>query len=277
MPVIRIFQVDAFASRAFEGNPAAVCPLAAWLPDALLQAIAAENALSETAYVVPTTDPAIWSLRWFTPACEVALCGHATLASAAVVLEHLAPGVDAVRFETREAGPLTVRRLPGPSGDLEMSLPAHPPSPAEPPPGLLAALGLPARHVEAVLLDRDYVVVVPDEATVRALNPNMLALREVDAWAVAVTAPGDSCDFVSRFFAPARGVPEDPVTGSAHCHLVPYWAERLGRRELIARQVSSRGGELRCAFEGSAARSRVLLAGRVTPYLEGTITVPADV
>ncbi len=271
MPVIPIYQVDAFASRTFEGNPAAVCPLAAWLPDELLQAIAAENALSETAYLVPTSEAGTWEIRWFTPACEVALCGHATLASAAVALEHLAPGLDAVRFRTRESGELSVRRLPGADGRLEMSLPAHPPAPCEPPPGLLAALGLLEAQVEAVLLDRDHVVVVRDEATVVSLAPNMLALRAVDAWAAAVTAPGDSCDFVSRFFAPARGVPEDPVTGSAHCRLVPYWAARLGRTRLSARQVSARGGELDCALEGD----RVMLAGRVAPYLEGTIRVPA--
>jgi predicted PhzF superfamily epimerase YddE/YHI9 len=257
-----MYQIDAFTDHLFGGNPAAVCPLDAWLPDATLQAIAAENNLSETAFLVPQGDD--YALRWFTPTVEVDLCGHATLASGHVVLNMLAPKRDSVRFHTAKAGTLTVSR----HGDLlAMDFPARPATPAAPAPGLLAALG--GKPLE-VLRARDYLVVYETAAEIAALQPDIVALGKVDCWAAIVTAPGDdNLDFVSRFFAPAQGVPEDPVTGSAHCTLVPYWAARLGKTELEAWQLSRRGGALSCALNGD----RVRIAGRAIVYLEGRIEV----
>jgi predicted PhzF superfamily epimerase YddE/YHI9 len=257
-----IYQVDAFADRVFGGNPAAVCPLDAWLPDATMQAIAAENNLAETAFFVP--DGADYALRWFTPAVEVDLCGHATLASGHVVFSFLHPERDRVNFHTVKAGTLAVAKR----GELlVMDFPAWPASPTEPPPGLLAALGGTPREV---LRARDHLVVYDSAADVAALEPDLAALADVDCWAAIATAPGDNgIDFVSRFFAPRQGVPEDPVTGSAHCTLVPYWAKRLGEKELEARQISRRGGALSCSLEGD----RVNIAGRAVLYLEGRISV----
>ncbi|MBP2228499.1 PhzF family phenazine biosynthesis protein [Azospirillum agricola] len=259
-----IYQVDAFTDRVFAGNPAAVVPLESWLPDEQLQAIAAENNLAETAYFLRSGD--VFELRWFTPAVEVDLCGHATLATAFVISTLLEPGRDRLDFVTRQAGTLTVTR----SGDLfTLDFPSRPAEPvAAPDPGLAAALGGPAPV--AVLAARDYLVVYEDEAAVRALSPDMAALAKLDRYAVCATAPGaDGVDFVSRFFAPAQGIPEDPVTGSAHCTLIPYWAERLGKTALSARQVSARGGELACALAGD----RVRIGGKAVLYLEGAITV----
>lgn len=256
-----IYQVDAFADRVFAGNPAAVVPLQSWLPDAALYDIAAENNLSETAFFVPNGDD--WDLRWFTPKVEVDLCGHATLATAWVIFTHLRPQAEELRFNTR-SGQLRVSR----DGDsLVLNFPARVPSPCAPPPHLAQMLG--AAPVE-VLMARDLVVVLETAAQVRALTPDLEAIAKLDVFAVMVTAPGDDgCDFVSRFFAPAKGIPEDPVTGSAHCALVPYWSKRLGKTDLLARQVSARGGELHCRLLGD----RVALAGRVAPYLEGFITL----
>jgi len=256
-----IYQVDAFASRVFAGNPAAIVPLDAWLPDATMQSIAAENNLAETAFLVRQADA--WGLRWFTPAVEVDLCGHATLASAWVIFARIDPAAAEARFDTR-SGRLTVRR----DGELlAMDFPSRPPAPCAAPPTLAAALGAAPREVLAA---RDLVAVYENAAQVRALKPDMAAVAALDVFALCVTAPGDGdCDFVSRFFAPALGIPEDPVTGSAHCTLVPYWSKRLGKRELRARQVSPRGGELVCRDLGE----RVSIAGRAVPYLEGTITV----
>lgn len=255
---IPIYQIDAFTERLFAGNPAAVCPLESWLEDRLLQAIAAENNLSETAFLVPS--PEGYHLRWFTPTVEVDLCGHATLASAYVVFHYLRPTLDEAVFQTR-SGRLSVRR----QGDwLEMDLPSRPPEPAEPPTGLIEALGA-APH--QVWKSRDYLAVYETEQQVRELAPEMSALARVDMFAVIVTAPGEQADFVSRFFAPSGGVPEDPVTGSAHCTLTPYWAARLGKTELRALQVSPRGGEILCRLRDS----RVLLRGRAVRYLEGAI------
>lgn len=256
-----LYQVDAFSERVFGGNPAAVVILDAWLPDAALQAIAAENSLPETAFLVPAGDE--WRLRWFTPTIEVDLCGHATLASAFVVATALRPGADRVVFQTREAGTLTVTR----EGDVfTMDFPARPAWPVAPEAGLLAALGGPRpREVRAA---RDFLVVFSHEDEVRALAPDMARLAGLDRM-VIVTAPGTDVDFVSRFFAPGAGVPEDSVTGSAHCTLIPYWAERLGRDRLEARQVSKRGGLLHCALAGD----RVLIGGSAVLYLEGTITI----
>jgi PhzF family phenazine biosynthesis protein len=256
-----LYQIDAFTGELFGGNPAAVCPLERWLPDATMQAIAAENNLAETAFFVRNGDG--YALRWFTPTVEVDLCGHATLASGFVVMNFLEPKCDAVTFRTVKAGTLTVAR----DGDmLAMDFPSRPASPVEAPADLLRALGGQPR---AVLRARDYLVVYDHPAEVTALKPDFAALAAVrDCWAAIATAPGDDgTDFVSRFFAPAQGVPEDPVTGSSHCTLTPYWAARIGKQTLEARQLSRRGGALRCTQNGD----RVTIAGRAVLYLEGRI------
>lgn len=259
--MIDLYQVDAFAERVFEGNPAAVCPLREWLPDALLQAIAAENNLSETAFVV--REGTRYRLRWFTPSVEVDLCGHATLAAAWVIAHRLGDDTSMLCFDTR-SGELRVRV----EGErLVMDFPAHPPRPCEPPAGLMEALGL--EVAEEVLAADDFVVVVEDEAKVEALVPDFSALRGLPRRGVAVTAPGRGHDFVSRWFGPNVGVDEDPVTGSAHTALAPYWSARLGDRWLHARQGGRRRGSLACRVDGA----RVLLAGSVVPYLEGRIQV----
>ncbi len=260
-----LYQIDAFASRVFTGNPAAVCPLEAWLPDDVMQAVAAENNLSETAFFVPEgPERNGFALRWFTPATEVDLCGHATLATAHLIMNRLDPGRGQVDFHTRQAGTLTVRRQ---EDLLAMDFPARPPQPVEPCPGLLEALGGgPAQ----VLAARDYLVVYESAAAVRALQPDMAGLTNIDRFAVIATAPGDGaddCDCVSRFFAPAQGVAEDPVTGSAHCTIVPYWSRRLGKADIHAHQASARGGDLYCRDAGE----RVIIAGRCAFYLEGSI------
>jgi PhzF family phenazine biosynthesis protein len=255
-----IYQVDAFTDILFSGNPAAVCPLQAWLPDATMQAIAAENNLSETAFFVREADD--YALRWFTPSVEVDLCGHATLASAHVVFSFLEPARERVRFRTLKAGKLEVSRR---SDLLTMDFPARPAAPCEAPAGLLAALGGTPREV---LRARDYLVVYSSAAEIAALKPDLTALAAVDCWAAIATAPGDDgLDFVSRFFAPAQGVPEDPVTGSAHSTLVPYWAKHLGKNTLKARQLSRRGGLLHCAFNNE----RVDIGGHAVTYLVGHI------
>lgn len=261
---LSLHQVDAFADAVFAGNPAAVVPLDRWLPDGLLQAIAAENNLAETAYTVPDGDG--WELRWFTPTVEVDLCGHATLAAAWVLAHTTAPGRPTYRFRTRRAGVLTVDV----EGDrLTLDFPSRPAGPATPHDGLVEALGGTPREI--LRAGKYYLIVYGTADEVRALSPRFAGLPGPDGCSVVVTAPGaDGVDFVSRFFAPAMGVDEDPVTGSAHCTLVPYWAARLGRDRLEARQVSRRGGALTCVLAGD----RVRMTGRVAPYLEGRITVP---
>jgi len=255
-----IYQVDAFTDKLFGGNPAAICPLQSWLPDAAMQAIAAENNLSETAFFVG--EGGEYALRWFTPAVEVDLCGHATLAAAHVVFEFLEPQCESVRFRTLKAGTLVVSRR---AGMLVMDFPARPAMPCEAPAGLLAALGGTPREV---LCARDHLVVYDSAADIAALKPDLAALAKVDCWAAIVTAPGEAdVDFVSRFFAPAQGVPEDPVTGSAHTTLVPYWAKRLTKTTLTARQFSRRGGRLQCALNGE----RVDIGGRAVTFLAGHI------
>ena len=255
------YHIDSFANSVFSGNPAGVCPLDRWIDDGKMQAVAAENNLSETAFFV--RDGEDYALRWFTPACEMDLCGHATLASALIVFTRLEPERSHVRFTTR-SGILEVSR----DGDrLAMDFPAWPASPCIPSPGMIAALGV---EPDAVLAgERDYLAVYPDVATVRALAPDADGLMKLDRHAVIVTAPGEDCDFVSRFFAPKVGIYEDPVTGSAHCTLVPYWSERLGKTNLFARQVSARGGALWCEDRGE----RVRIAGHAVVYLEGEITL----
>jgi len=255
---IPLYQVDAFTSRLFGGNPAAVCPLEAWLEDRTLQSIAAENNVSETAFFVGGNGR--YDLRWFTPAVEVDLCGHATLASAFVIFTRLEPSLEAVSFRSK-GGELRVTR----GGDLlTLDFPARAPSRCEAPEAVARALRTPPREVWAA---RDYMAVYASEDDVRALEPDMDRVAALDRFAVIVTAPGRSSDFVSRFFAPSQGVPEDPVTGSAHCTLVPYWAKRLGKPRLHALQVSRRGGELFCEDRGD----RVAIGGRAVQFLEGTI------
>lgn len=256
-----IYQVDAFASRIFAGNPAAVCPLEDWPSDATMQAIAAENNLSETAFFVKTGDGS-FDLRWFTPAVEVDLCGHATLGSAFVIANYLDPTLSEIRFQSR-SGPLTVTR----DGDVfTLDFPARRPQRVADDAELAAALG--AAPAE-LWRDRNAMAVFATEAEVAALAPDMAALATFDAGGVIATAPGADCDFVSRYFAPRAGIPEDPVTGSAHCELAPYWAARLDRGRMSARQISARGGELTVALRGE----RVLISGRVAPYLQGRILV----
>lgn len=257
-----IYQVDAFSQTAFSGNPAAVCPLREWLPDETLQAIAAENNLSETAFFV--TENGSRRLRWFTPGCEVDLCGHATLATAHILFTELNAREECLTFETK-AGQLAVRK----GGDkLVLDFPARDPGPIEADPRLLAALG--GRKPVEILAARDYVIRYETADQVRSLTPDMEALKKVDRFGFIVTAPGTDCDFVSRFFAPAKGVPEDPVTGSAHCSLVPYWARLLGKTTLRAKQVSPRGGELFCRLTES---NRVEIGGYATLFLKGTIRI----
>ena len=257
-----LYQVDAFTSSIFAGNPAAICPLDEWLPDEMMQNVAAENNLSETAFFVRTQDG--FDLRWFTPAVEVDLCGHATLASAYVLYEHLGEKSEQLVFTTK-SGKLTVTR----NGEfLAMELPTRAPVALEPNRELIRALGA---EPAATLGARDYLVVYDSEQDVHALRPDMAGLMNIDRFAVIATAPGNSCDFVSRFFAPAKGVPEDPVTGSAHCTLIPYWAERLAKTNLHAKQISRRGGELFCEMRGD----RVEIAGRCALYLIGSIYIPA--
>ncbi len=260
---IPIYQVDAFASRVFAGNPAAVCPLDAWLPDAVMQAIALENNLSETAFLVPRGESgAEYDLRWFTPAHEVDLCGHATLGSAYVVANHLNGGATEVKFHSR-SGLLTVTRV---GEDYTLDFPVLPPKRIDDDPAVAEALG--AAPVE--LYDQmDMMAVFDSEAEIAALSPDMGKLMALDTRGVIATAPGEACDFVSRFFAPRAGIPEDPVTGSAHCISTPYWARRLDKAKLSARQISARGGALEVELSGE----RVRITGRVAPYMEGRIRV----
>jgi PhzF family phenazine biosynthesis protein len=252
------YQIDAFTRQIFHGNPAAVCPLPHWLDDVLLQAIATENNLSETAFFVPT--PQGYHLRWFTPVAEVDLCGHATLAAAHVLFEHLGHPGATIHFNSR-SGPLIVAR----QGDrLEMDFPARVAHPCAMPTALLEGLGqLPVEVLEA----DDYLAVFADEATVRALRPDYTRLAQLDLRGVCITAPGRDADFVSRFFAPKFGIPEDPVTGSAHCELAPYWAARLGKTTFHARQISQRGGEVDCQLNGD----RVLLSGHAVTFMTAEI------
>lgn len=260
---LEIFQVDAFTSKPFGGNPAAVVPLESWLPDETMLAIAAENNLAETAFFVKNVDG--YDLRWFTPTVEMDLCGHATLATAFVIFTILGTAEKVLKFQTK-SGLLTVER----QGDrFVLDFPSRPPVPSETPAGLIEAIG---KKPKEVLRSRDYFLVYETEDDVRAIEPNFAELLKIKTHAVIVTAKGDSSDFVSRFFAPEVGVFEDPVTGSAHCNLIPYWAEKLGKTELFAKQVSARGGELFCELAGE----RVKIGGNATLYLKGEIYVQAE-
>ena len=259
---IPFYHVDAFTSRVFAGNPAGVCILERWPDDADLQAIAAENNLSETAFLLP--DGGGWELRWFTPTTEVALCGHATLAAAFVLFHRRGVTEPALRFRTRHSGGLTVRR----EGDLlTLDFPARPVLGAVGAGELETALGL--LPLEAHTSAEDLLAVLESERMVRRLEPDIAALAALPCRGVIVTARGEGCDFVSRFFAPRVGITEDPVTGSAHCVLAPYWAGVLGKERLHALQVSRRGGELFCENLGE----RVAISGRAALYLEGSIVL----
>lgn len=258
---VPIYQVDSFTQRQFGGNPAAVVLFDRFPVDGRMQAIAAENNLAETAFLAPEGDD--WALRWFTPVVEVPLCGHATLASAWVVLEALHPDRAEVRFHTRHSGILTVRR--GGRGFV-MDFPANPPVPAQAPQGLARILG--ATPVEVLATPRQYLAVLESAGCVRRLQPDLAALAGLDRRGVVVTARGDGgYDCVSRYFAPRDGIPEDPVTGGVHCALAPYWCARLGKTEIRAFQASARGGEITCRSRGE----RVELEGACAPYLEGWI------
>ncbi len=270
---IPLFHVDAFTHQPFHGNPAAVCPLQEWLDDALLLKVAAENNLPETAFFVPRGKLGVnhgakdYDLRWFTPRCEVRLCGHATLASAYVILNLLQPGFQTVRFETRLSGPLTV------SKDSEMFAMDFPAMFAKActhsPEALIQSLGTAPRPSNLLEANDTYIAVYENQAAIENIRPDFARLEELHPFAVAITAPGEESDFVSRYFAPSYGIPEDPVTGSAHCALMPYWTERLGKSRLYARQLSERGGELWCEMAGD----RVIIKGNAVLTLRGTLQV----
>jgi PhzF family phenazine biosynthesis protein len=259
---IPIYQADAFTDRLFGGNPAAICPLTEWLPDEIMQKIALENNLAETAFFVKNENS--YLLRWFTPELEIDLCGHATLASAHILFTELGYTEDTVYFNTVKAGTLTIKR----DGDkYAMDFPSRQPFAAELPLGLVEALG--GAKPKEVLRSRDYMLVYESEDDILNIVPDHAALAKINTLGVIVTAPGKDVDFVSRFFAPAAGVPEDPVTGSAHCNLIPYWAGKLGKTILHAYQVSARKGELWCELKGD----RVAMAGKAVTYLKGEIYV----
>ncbi len=258
---LTIFQVDAFAKEVFRGNPAAICPLDEWLAAELMQKIALENNLSETAFFVKKDD--LYEIRWFTPTFEIDLCGHATLASAFVIFECLKAEENTVKFYSHKSGALTVEK----QGDiLILDFPSRPVAKCDAPDGLIEAVG---KEPKEILKARDYFLVYENEQEVLDLQPNFTKLLEIDAHGFTVTAKGENSDFVSRFFAPEVGVFEDPVTGSAHCNLIPYWAEKLGKTELFAKQISARGGELYCELKGD----RVKIGGNAVLYLKGEIYI----
>jgi PhzF family phenazine biosynthesis protein len=257
-----IFQIDAFTTRRFAGNPAAVMPMDRFLDDTVLQAIAAENNLAETAFLVP--EGGNYRLRWFTPMTEVPLCGHATLASGAVVMERLEPGRSQVIFYSA-SGPLTVNRT---DAGYVMNFPLRPSEPVSTPPGLAEALG--AVPLEVVADTFNYIALLKSAQIVRELAPDIPAIARMDRSGVIVTASGDGIyDFVSRYFAPAKGIPEDPVTGGAHCALAPYWAKRLNKTAFRAYQASRRGGEIVCRLAGD----RLEMEGACVFYLEGEVEI----
>jgi PhzF family phenazine biosynthesis protein len=255
------YHVDAFTCRLFGGNPAGVCLLERWPADWVLQSIAAENNLSETAFLVPQQTG--FHLRWFTPTVEVDLCGHATLAAAYVLFFERGYRGDTIEFASASGVLKAIRR----EALLELDFPARPPVPWPEPKPLAEALG---RTPASVHKARDFLAVFETQEDVLTLQPDQSRLSQLDAFGIIVTAPGQDCDFVSRFFAPRAGVPEDPVTGSAHCTLIPFWAERLGKTKLLARQVSRRGGELHCRLDGS----RVAIAGAAVVYSRASLEVP---
>jgi PhzF family phenazine biosynthesis protein len=258
---IPYYEVLAFTDRLFAGNPAGVCILNEWLPDPLLQKIAAENNLAETAFFIDRGD--LFDIRWMTPTVEMDLCGHATLASAHVLFQHLGRAGESVRFHSPSAGELRVDR----NGErLVLDFPSRPAKPCQAPARLAEGLGAEPREVFS---GRDYLAVFEQQSDVAGLSPDFEIIAGLEANGVVVTAPGDDCDFVSRYFAPRVGVPEDPVTGSVHCALIPYWSKRLGKTKLHARQLSPRGGELFCEDRGD----RVGIGGTAVTYVEGALRV----
>lgn len=258
---LTIYQVDAFAKEIFKGNPAAICPLEEWIDADLMQKIAFENNLSETAYFVKKDD--VYEIRWFTPTYEIDLCGHATLASAFVIFEILQLETELVKFHSHKSGELFVEKK---DDLLILDFPSRPPVACDAPNGLIEAIG---KQPKEVLKSRDYFLVYESEQEILDIQPDFTALLKVPAHGVIITAKGSSSDFVSRFFAPEVGVFEDPVTGSAHCNLIPFWAERLGKNELFGRQISARGGELFCELVGD----RVKIGGNAVLYLKGEIYI----
>lgn len=258
---LNIYQVDAFASEVFKGNPAAICPLENWLDAELMQKIALENNLSETAFFVKHGN--VYEIRWFTPTYEIDLCGHATLASAFVIFEVLKLETETVKFHSHKSGELSVEKK---DAILILDFPSRPVSPVEIPEGLIEALG---KEPKEVLKARDYFLVYETEQEILDIAPNFSKLLEVGGHGFIITAKGETSDFVSRFFAPEVGVFEDPVTGSAHCNLIPFWAQKLGKNEMFARQISARGGELFCELKGD----RVKIGGNAVLYLKGEIYV----
>lgn len=266
---MKIYQIDAFTSRVFEGNPAAVVPLEKWLDDTLLQAIATENNLAEKAFTVPNGDG--WEIRWFTPTAEVALCGHATLAAAHVLVKHQGFTGAVLTFDTRQSGKLSVERLE--NDLLAMSFPAIAVNDSDQIEKITEALGA---KPDSVKFGRyspdqiDYVAIFNSEDTVGSLSPDMAKFTQLDSRGIIATAPAKSFDFVSRYFAPNFGIDEDPVTGSAHCLLTPYWSRVLGKENMQARQISSRGGDITCTMNNNG---RVILAGYAVDYLIGEIFI----
>ncbi|HJW17835.1 MAG TPA: PhzF family phenazine biosynthesis protein [Flavisolibacter sp.] len=257
-----IYQVDAFAENVFSGNPAAVIPLEHWIDEDLMQKIAMENNLSETAFIVKEDE--VYQIRWFTPENEVDLCGHATLASAYVIKNFIEPHIAEIQFSTQKAGTL---KASAKEGVYTLDFPARIPEPCTAPANLLKSLGT-AIAVE-ILKSRDYFVVLPDEEAVKNIEPDFIIMKQLDSFGIIVTAKGQSADVVSRCFYPNAGINEDPVTGSAHCNIVPYWSEKLGKTKLQCKQLSKRGGTLDCELSGD----RVLLSGKCVLFLQGEIDI----
>lgn len=261
-----IYQVDAFTNEVFRGNPAAVMPLKEWIPEDLMQQIAMENNLAETAFFVPLypgdSGGADYHIRWFTPTLEIDLCGHATVAAAFVISECLKTEEKKIRFSTEKVGILEVTVE---EDWYLLDFPSRMPEPVAEPALLYKALGI--DHIKEVLVSRDYFVVLENEAAVRDLKPDFSLLKQLDRMGVIVTAKGDVADAVSRCFYPKAGIDEDPVTGSAHCNVVPYWSRQLGKKQLVCRQISSRGGELVCEDRGE----RVILGGQAVLFMKGEV------
>jgi PhzF family phenazine biosynthesis protein len=257
-----IYQVDAFAETVFSGNPAAIIPLENWIDEALMQKIAMENNLSETAFIVKEDE--VYQIRWFTPENEVDLCGHATLASAYVIKNFIEPHIAEIEFSTQKVGEL---KASAKEGMYTLDFPARIPEPCSVPEDLLKSLGT-SIAVE-ILKSRDYFVVLPDEEAVKNIEPDFLLMQQLDTFGVIVTAKGQSADVVSRCFYPGAGINEDPVTGSAHCNIVPYWAQKLGKTKLHCKQLSKRGGSLDCELAGD----RVLMTGKCVLFLQGEIDI----
>jgi PhzF family phenazine biosynthesis protein len=257
---LTIYQVDAFAKNVFEGNPAAVIPLDGWIDDQLMQKIAMENNLSETAFFVKTDEG--YHLRWFTPDYEIDLCGHATLATAYVIKNFLEPHLAEISFATQKAG---ILKASAKDGTYSLDFPSRNPEACQTPDLLFKSLGI-TTAVE-VLRSRDYFVVLPDEESVKNVDPDFITMKKLDTIGVIITAKGQTADVVSRCFYPGLGIQEDPVTGSAHCNIVPYWSQKLNKTKLVCKQLSARGGELRCELRGD----RVLMSGSCVLYMKGEV------